>query len=765
MRTPPCPTLSLITTFCLFALPATSALAQGLLVDTRPAHQVRLPRPMVRPVPEPIPGSYKIESLDVNARLIDQVAQVQVSQTFVNTGSRQMEVAFIFPLPYDSAIDGLTLLVDGKEFAGRLLSAEEARRRYEEIVRKNQDPALLEWIGTGMFQTSVFPVPAGAKRTVTLRYSQLCRQADGLTDFLFPLQAAKYTSEPLEKLRIRVSIESTAPIQNVYSATHQVDIERRGATLAVVTHESTNVLPADDFRLFYDANQQGIGASVISYRPQGEDGYFLLLASPSLAAADAVQAAKTVVFVIDRSGSMSGEKLDQARAALKFVLNNLREGDLFNIVAYDSTVESFRPELQRYNDTTRQTALAYADGLYSGGSTDINAALGRAMGMLTDTNRPTYVIFLTDGLPTAGETGEAAIVNNCEQANGVRARLFAFGVGYDVNSRLLDKLARANFGQSEYVRPDEDIEAAVSRLYNRIGAPVLTGVNVEMFSTGVKSANARLSRVFPKEPFDLFLGDQAVVVGRYSNPGNGENKVRLTGTVAGEQRTFEFPADLASVSRDDTNAFVARLWATRRVGEIIDEIDLKGRNEELVKELVDLATRHGILTPYTSFLADETSDIRDVAENTTRSLESVADLSATTGEVAFGQRTAKGLLQRAVAAPASGFGGGLGGALDEAEEQKLLANRGRGAVYFDHRRNKQVAQTTVWNLGRKTFFQKGGRWIDSSITEEEEQQAQKIERYSREYFDLVARYGKEVSKYLAIDEPIMVQLDGQAYQW
>ena len=184
------------------------------------------------------------------------------------------------------------------------------------------------------------------------------------------------------------------------------------------------------------------------------------------------------MFVIDRSGSMSGKKIEQVRAALKYVLNNLRQGDLFNIVAYDDQVEAFRPELQRFDEKTRKAALGFVEGLYAGGSTNIDAALRTALGQLQDAKRPSYVIFLTDGLPTAGETNEMKIVANAKELNKVHARIFAFGVGYDVNSRLLDKLVRENFGQSEYVRPNEDIEDRVSKLYNRIESPVLTGVQL-----------------------------------------------------------------------------------------------------------------------------------------------------------------------------------------------------------------------------------------------------------------------------------------------
>src|SRR4029079_5563110 len=264
-------------------------------------------------------------------------------------------------------------------------------------------------------------------------------------------------------------------------------------------------------------------------------------------------------------------------------------------------------------------------------------------------------LFLPDGLPTSGETGETAIVKHAEEANRVHARVFAFGVGYDVNSRLLDKLARSNFGLSQYVRPSEDIEASVSALYRKIGAPVMTGVKLAVDVDADSNGAPAVSRIYPKGEFDLFAGDQLVLVGRYHT--GGKAKVRLTGKLGDDDKSFDFPAELVAKSEDDTNAFVAQLWATRRVGDIIDELDLKGRNEELVKELVALATEHGILTPYTSFLADEMSTERDVASNRHRALSESKELEETSGRYGFAQRGAKLSLQTAPQAPGAAASG------------------------------------------------------------------------------------------------------------
>ena len=785
----------LLALFCLAV--ASVAQGQGVLIVVDPAQSVRLPRPHViwpphPPHPRPIPpATYKIGELEVNARLVDQVAQVQVSQSFVNTGSRQLEVSFVFPLPYDGAIDSLTLLVDGKEFPAKLLPAEEARELYENIVRKNKDPALLEWMGTGLFKTSVFPVPAGAKRTVTLTYSQLLRMQDGLTDFLFPLSTAKYTSHAVDKVRFRVTLETAKDLKNIYSPTHDVKIKRSGDRRATVTYEAKKEVPTSDFRLFYDLGRGKVSTKVLSYRPdKKEDGYFLLLATPKIKSKDEKLPAKTVVFVVDRSGSMSGKKIEQARSALEFVLGNLRKGDLFNIIAYDSAVESFRPELQRYNDETRKEALGFVEGIYAGGSTNINEALQTALGQLKDSKRPSYVVFLTDGLPTAGETDEAKIVENAQDANNVRARIFTFGVGYDVNSRLLDKLVRQNFGQSEYVRPEEDIEDRVSRLYRRIESPVLTNVELEFTFDEKKGYSKTINRIYPKGAFDLFAGEQLVMVGRYRTPGSA--KVVVSGSIGDEEQIYDFPAKLTKKSKDESFAFIEKLWAVRRVGEILDDLDLNGKNEELIQELVKLSTRHGILTPYTSFLADENTRVTDLATNASTTMRRLGALEAADGMSGFAQRSYKGMLQRAKTANApaapspadmagapmagrpsgrGGYGGsfGYGGARiagQPALPLQAAASSGpavAGQPLAEASSEMEQAQQTVRQIANRAFYLRNGQWIDSTASENQQKNAVRVKQFSDEYFRLAKHHGKEFTQYVVFDEPVIVNVSDRTY--
>jgi len=762
------------------------AWGQGMLIIETPG--ARLPRPIIwppyppphppipipppRPVPPPPEISYSVESLSVNGRINNQVAQVEVAQTFRNTGSRTLEASFVFPLPYDGAIDRMTLMVDGREIPARLLKADEARREYESIVRRNRDPALLEWVGTGMFKTSVFPIPPGQSRTVSLRYTQLCRQQDGMVDFLFPLSTAKYTSKPLRELEVRVNLREDEEIKNIYCPSHDVEVKRLDSRTVTVTYSARDIVPLSDFRLMYDVAPGLVSAKLLSYKsPDEEDGFFLLLAAPQIATQDGKPLPKTVMFVLDRSGSMSGKKIEQLRQAMQFVLNNLREEDLFNIIAYDSDVEAFRPELQRFNDKTRREALAFVEGLVAGGSTNIDAALRTAFSQLQDDKRPTYIVFMTDGLPTTGVTNEMQIVENAKNANTVKARIFCFGIGYDVNSRLLDKLARTGRGYTEYVRPDENLETRISSFYRRIEAPVLTDVTVDVVFDEPPGPPP-VYRLNPQPPFDLFAGEQLALVGRYRKSGRAE--VVLKGRIDDEQKEFRFPVDFVARSGDESKAFVEKLWAIRRVGDILDEIDLHGKNPELIDELTRLAMKHGIVTPYTSFIANENVPIHDLTQSRRETESRLRALEAAEGYGGFAQRSFKGRMQQAQAADAASALRSFGGLGAEFAAPSAAAPGGAGMMGgvaasapalapAEEEIARAATGETMRYVGNRVFYKRQGQWIDGTLKPEQQQNPIRIKQFSEEYFNLVRQYGRQVSQYLVFDEPTLVNINNQAY--
>jgi Ca-activated chloride channel family protein len=351
-----------------------------------------------------------------------------------------------------------------------------------------------------------------------------------------------------------------------------------------------------------------------------------------------------------------------------------------------------------------------------------------------DTGRPSYVIFMTDGLPTAGEQNPANIARNAKEANRAKARLFAFGVGFDVNARLLDQLTTDNAGASEYVRPNENIESAMAKFYGRMTAPVMTHLKLEL-------ARGDVNRMYPRDIPDLFAGGQIVSVGRYRE--SGETKIRLSGRVGDREQTFEFPATLARGSWDETNGFIEKLWATRRVGEVINELDLRGRNQELIDELVRLSTKHGILTPYTAFLADERTNLFSSKDNADRAEQAAfagADsLSNVTGPSGVNLRAAKGGMQRAEAAPQQG-------------RQRYMDAKG----LMKEEDNVQI-------VGNKAMFRRSNRWVDPTVTPDEEKKAEVVEQFSDRYFEL-ARNNTSLRKYLALPEGCTVKIEGRVYQ-
>jgi Ca-activated chloride channel family protein len=557
-------------------------------------------------------------------------------------------------------------------------------------------------------------------------------------------------------------------MKSIYSPTHPVEVQRPTPNSAIAQIKLTNTVPSSDFRLFYDSEPGPVTGSVISYRPsESEDGYFLFLASPEIKPANVERPRKIVLFVVDKSGSMSGQKIEQAKGALKFVLNNLREGDLFNIVAYETRLESFKPELQLYNETTRAQALAYIDGVYAGGGTNIHGALKTTFSFLQDTTTPTYVLFTTDGLPTSGETSESKIGQLARESNRVRARVLPFGVGYDVNSRLLDRLAREHHGSSVYVRPEENIEAAVSRVYSKISSPVFShGVMaIEVDATG---GNMTANRTYPSGEIDLFEGEQLVVVGRYSKPGNG--KLTLSGLINQEKNSFEFPIELSAKSENDSYAFVERLWATRRIGELIDELDLNGKNEELIAELVMLSTKHGILTPYTSFLADETvrPELASVG-NAASASKQLDRLSAVSGAGGVVQRATKQMFKStdqayapqsasgesyAAAPGGGGYGSATGGIPGSASQQS----------------ESKLVRDSITVMNSQTLYRRGRMLVTPETAsldlEKDSSKITKLKRFTSEYFELVSKNSAADNQLLgqqATDESLLVKIRGVIY--
>lgn len=564
------------------------------------------PLPLPVPIEPPLLFNRQVvvERHAVDAVIEGQIAQVEVTQVLRNPSGRVTEGIYIFPLPADATVSDFQMTVDDQTLEGRLLDQDEARRIYEEIVRGQRDPALLEYLGRGLFQTRAFPIPPGETRTLRLTYTQLLERKEGLYRFNYPLRASHRSAEAPKEMTLRVELRNLPSLRTIYSPAYPITIERLADDHAVVLYRATGAEPTGDFDLYFGTEKQPVGVDLLSYKPAGEDGYFLLLAAPGFEAATEEIVARDLVVVIDVSGSMQGKKIQQAKEAMRFIVQHLNPQDRFNLVAFSTGVSLWEKALQPVETRTQQAAVRWIDSLHASGSTDINRALLEALAQLDaeEVDRPAYILFLTDGQPTQGEMNVDAIVRNAlNNLPGERSlRLFTFGVGYDVNTDLLDILAEELRGTSHYVRPDEAIDEAVSDFYTQVSTPVLADIQLDFIQLDF-GESAYVEEVYPYPLPDLFAGRQLVVVGRYRE--GGEVDVTLAGRVNDQEKTYLYSDRILVESGGEP--FVARLWATRKIGHLLAQIRRSGPDPELVQAVIDLSLQYGVLTPYTAYLVLE----------------------------------------------------------------------------------------------------------------------------------------------------------------
>jgi Ca-activated chloride channel family protein len=446
-----------------------------------------------------------------------------------------------------------------------------------------------------------------------------------------------------------------------------------------------------------------------------------------------------VILVLDTSGSMEGEKMEQARDAMHFVLDHLNRSDRFNIITFSTGVQLFsdRPEpLSKLAEARR-----FVDNLRAEGSTDINRALLEAIDAAGH-ERPTILIFLTDGLPTSGVIDTPLILNNITQAAGSNLRLFPFGVGDDVDTLLLDSLAQELRGAGAYVRPGERVDEQVSGFYAKVSTPVLA--DLELTVDGV-----RIEDTYPYPLPDLFAGTQLIITGRYR--AGGPAVITLTGQVNGQPRTFTYDDLTFDATRrpSQSTEFIPRLWATRKIGYLLNQMRLRGENRETIDQIVSLSVRYGIITPYTSFLVEEPE----------------LALSREGREVIVQEEYAA-----AQAAPPAEVSGE--GAVNKAVEQNALAGADQAAPLPMVMATPGPAGSagpapaapagTVSVVGDKAFVLKNGVWTDTAF-DSTRMTATPLPFPSDLFFEFLADH-PDAGKYFALGQRVIVVLNGLAYE-
>jgi len=678
-------------------------------------------------IPVPPPGIPRVPPLSigyhrVNVTIEDQVAATRVDQVFINHYHRDLEGTYIFPIPQGASISRFSMYVDRERLDGRILTRDEARRIYEDIVRRQQDPAILEYAGRDLFKARVYPIPANGEKRIELNYSEVLTMDNGLCAYTYSLDTERFSRDPIREVSISIELRSRAAIKSIYSPTHDISVHRVDDHLARITYTEEGTRPDRDLVLYYTVSERELGLNLMAYQEGQEPGFFLAMISPRVELND-TGLTKDILFLLDTSGSMKGEKIRQATDALKFCLRSLNPGDRFNLVTFSSDLKTYAPEPREATTDEIERAVRFLEDLQADGGTNIHDALREALVQMESNSNPGMIVFLTDGLPTVGETDPDRILamtseHNDPGGNERRCRIFVFGVGYDVNTHFLDRLASENSAVSEYVRPDESIEVKVSSFYGKISTPVLTDLQIDF---GTMNAE----QVYPRELPDLFKGSQIIILGRYER--SGPAVVSLTGRAGPTERTETFEA---AVRPRQSHAFIPRLWASRKIGYLLDQIRLHGQSQELVDEIVALSQEYGIITEYTSFLVDLDVSVsqREMAEEAGRLMADAFEKKS--GASAVNRAMDLGALKTQAAAP------GL-------------------TVRDKHGEQRQV--TGVKRAVDKTFYLKQGVWTDHDYRADEP--VIEVKRFSEAYFQLISSH-QRMGRYLALGDRVLVCLAG-----
>jgi Ca-activated chloride channel family protein len=594
----------------------------------------------------PLPGAAGAAPYGVAVRyhhvavtIDDGHAVTRVEQEFYNPHDVPIAGRYLFPVPPDAILSGFRATVDGQRQPAARQDAGATNAELYAFVVQQRDPSLLQYAD---WESIAFDLdlPPGGSRMMTLQYEEMLTPSGGLYHYRYVLSTERYSSVPLFDVSLTVNLSLSGGVSSVYSPGYPIGVERLGQGRARVTWQAQQTTPGEDFDLFFAPAEGGFGGGLLTGEHNGQD-HLLFSFSPQGIPERVTALPKDLVLVMDRSGSMSGTKIDQARKALQFILQQLDAQDRFSIVGFDDQPERFSDALQPVDEQAIEDARAFVERLSADGSTDLYAALQTGLEILDRSEKRDalqLIVFLTDGLPTAGVTDDALIAGMVAEANSrLQARLHVFGVGYDVNTHLLDRLAGENGGTVTYVQADENLEMTLTGFYASIAYPLLTDVSVEFEGVAVED-------LYPQALPDLFQGSSLLLAGRFQASGDTVT-VRIRGRAGEEWQDFVYRFDLAETGGHD---FVPRLWATRRVGALLDRVRVEGEIEALIEEIQGLGLSYGIVTPYTTFVVYGQADGAASASN--MDLYNRADLNSASGQTTVQARVQNQMYQQAAQA-------------------------------------------------------------------------------------------------------------------
>lgn len=558
----------------------------------------------------------------VEAHVAGFLAAVDVVQSFHNPFDGKIEAVYRFPLPQSAAVDEFLMVIGERRIRGILREREEAERLYRNARSQGYTASLLTQERPNLFTQAVANIEPGVAIDVHIRYLHTLRLEDDWFEFRFPMIVAPRYNPPylvdgsgadgvgavprgapgasgqateLEYLRpnersghdisLAVALETGIELREVHSPTHAVEVEQEGPDAAQVRLRSHDSIPNRDFVLRYKVGGDRARGALVTHQ-SGDAGTFALMLMPPEEARALPRQPLELVFVVDRSGSMSGSSLELAKRAVRRGLAGLRPDDRFQIVSFSDEARRFERRAVPATESNLKRGRRFVDQIEADGGTEMMDAVREVFDGREGGERRRCVMFLTDGLVG----NESEVLREVHQRLG-RSRVFCFGIGSASNSYLAERLSVLGRGAVGFIGPNDDAEAIADAFLERVGHPALSDPWIDWGGLEVWD-------VYPARVPDLFPGRPVLITGRFRGQGGA---VRVHGELGGGERVLALDARWDA----STHPGLPHLWARRKIAHLHEEALVAGAPHagEYRDAMRAVALEHGLLSAWTAFVA------------------------------------------------------------------------------------------------------------------------------------------------------------------
>ncbi len=541
-------------------------------------------------------GEPHVNSLSIETTIKDNYAVTELSEVISNPNYDSIWTQFSIKLPENMFISNFTMVADGKTYYGVVVPKAVGEQEFQGAVSNGSDAALLSY-SDGIFSYSLSISPYQSIN-ISMRYEGYIEKKLGGYEYDIPFSGMYMPSA--DSLSLSVDIISADRVISLYVPDYNAITDLSDPEIAKVRYDARGFQPSNDMNIFYETNAPPVNGTLLSYG--GESGYFMHIFSPQV---DYLGSAmpKDIIFVLDKSGSMRGTKMDQMKEAFSTIIGELPEQDDFNIIVFNDRIVHYYSELLPANQENKDAAVRYIDALEADGSTNIDGAMLSAINMFSaNDERLPIIVMLTDGLPTVGVTDTSKIRQDILEANEAGVSVFSLGFGDDVDFDFLRAMSLENNGIAVKIFVNEDASEQITGFYDTISTPLLKDIRI---SYSGASEGDSVFDVHPTYVRQMFSGTEVVIVGKYTGNHTISNISARTWN-----GTMKFSQEFA-LSGGDEYDFIPHLWAYMVINELLDKIAVEGETSSLVENITSVAMQYGFVTPYTSMLIKADTDQDD----------------------------------------------------------------------------------------------------------------------------------------------------------